>query len=74
MSLFRIASQMVHWIFGGQFFNQTTRVLLQLINWLIVLIDEEYSRNISVVVVAFQIAFRAKIHANDVFLFFKNYF
>jgi hypothetical protein len=28
----------------------------------------------SVVVVAFQIAFRAEIHANDVFLFFKNYF
>jgi hypothetical protein len=28
----------------------------------------------SVVVVAFQIAFRAKMHANDVFLFFKNYF
>jgi hypothetical protein len=28
----------------------------------------------SVVVVVFQIAFRAEIHANDVFLFFKNYF
>jgi hypothetical protein len=28
----------------------------------------------SVVVVAFQITFRAEIHANDVFLFFKNYF
>jgi len=28
----------------------------------------------SVVVVAFQIAFRAKIYANDVFLFFKNHF
>jgi hypothetical protein len=28
----------------------------------------------SVVVVAFQIAFRAKMHANDVFLFFKNHF
>jgi len=28
----------------------------------------------SVVVVAFQIAFRAEIHVNDVFLFFKNYF
>jgi hypothetical protein len=28
----------------------------------------------SVVAVAFQITFRAKIHANDVFLFFKNYF
>jgi hypothetical protein len=27
-----------------------------------------------VVAVAFQIAFRAKMHANDVFLFFKNYF
>jgi hypothetical protein len=25
-------------------------------------------------VVAFQIAFHAEIHANDVFLFFKNYF
>jgi len=28
----------------------------------------------SVVAVAFQIAFRATIHANDIFLFFKNYF
>jgi len=27
-----------------------------------------------VVVVAFQIVFRAEIHANDVFLFFKNHF
>jgi hypothetical protein len=27
-----------------------------------------------VVAVAFQIAFRAKIHVNDVFLFFKNHF
>jgi hypothetical protein len=28
----------------------------------------------SVVVVAFQMAFRAEIHANDIFLFFKNHF
>ena len=28
----------------------------------------------SVVAVTFQITFRAEIHANDVFLFFKNYF
>jgi hypothetical protein len=28
----------------------------------------------SVVAGAFQIAFRAEIHANDVFSFFKNYF
>jgi len=28
----------------------------------------------SVVMVTFQIAFRAEIHANDVFLFFKNHF
>jgi hypothetical protein len=28
----------------------------------------------SVVAVAFQIGFYAEIHANDVFLFFKNYF
>jgi hypothetical protein len=28
----------------------------------------------SVVAVAFQIVFRAEIHANDVFSFFKNYF
>jgi hypothetical protein len=28
----------------------------------------------SVVAVAFQIIFRAKIHANDFFLFFKNHF
>jgi hypothetical protein len=26
------------------------------------------------VAVAFQIVFRAKIHANDIFLFFKNHF
>jgi hypothetical protein len=29
---------------------------------------------LSVVAGAFQITFRAKIHANDVFLFFKNHF
>jgi hypothetical protein len=28
----------------------------------------------NVIVVAFQIIFRAKMHANDVFLFFKNHF
>jgi len=28
----------------------------------------------TVVVVAFQITFRAEIHANDVFSFLKNYF
>jgi len=28
----------------------------------------------SVVAVAFQIAFRTEIHANDIFLFFKNHF
>jgi hypothetical membrane protein len=28
----------------------------------------------SVVVGAFQITFRVKMHANDVFSFFKNYF
>jgi hypothetical protein len=28
----------------------------------------------SVVVDAFQITFRVKIHANDIFSFFKNYF
>jgi hypothetical protein len=28
----------------------------------------------SVVAVAFQIIFRAEIHVNDVFLFFKNHF
>jgi len=28
----------------------------------------------SVVAGTFQIAFRAEIHANDIFLFFKNYF
>ena len=28
----------------------------------------------SVVAVAFQITFRAEMHVNDVFLFFKNYF
>ena len=28
----------------------------------------------SVVAVAFQIAFRAEIHVNNVFLFFKNHF
>jgi len=33
-----------------------------------------YSEFGSMVAGAFQIAFRAEIHANDVFLFFKNYF
>jgi hypothetical protein len=28
----------------------------------------------SVVAGAFQITFHAKMHANDIFLFFKNYF
>jgi hypothetical protein len=28
----------------------------------------------NVVVGAFQITFRAKMHANDIFLFFKNHF
>jgi hypothetical protein len=28
----------------------------------------------SMVTVAFQITFRAEMHANNVFLFFKNYF
>jgi hypothetical protein len=28
----------------------------------------------SVITVVFQITFRAEIHANDIFLFFKNYF
>jgi hypothetical protein len=28
----------------------------------------------NVVAVAFQMAFRAEIHANNIFLFFKNYF
>jgi hypothetical protein len=28
----------------------------------------------SVVAGTFQITFRAKMHANDIFLFFKNYF
>ena len=37
---------------------------------------EKCSKNVfgSVVIVAFQITFRVKIHANDIFLFFKNYF
>jgi hypothetical protein len=28
----------------------------------------------SVIAVVFQITFRAEIHANNIFLFFKNYF
>jgi len=28
----------------------------------------------SVIVIAFQIVFRAEIYVNDIFLFFKNYF
>jgi len=28
----------------------------------------------SVVAVTFQITFRAEMHVNDIFLFFKNYF
>ena len=31
-------------------------------------------RNVERVSGAFQIAFRAEIHANDIFLFFKSYF
>jgi hypothetical protein len=42
-------------------------------------LDFSYSKKLesvfgSVVAVAFQIAFRAEIHANDVFSFFKNHF
>jgi hypothetical protein len=33
-----------------------------------------YSMFINMVVDSFQIIFRAEIHDNDVFLFFKNYF
>jgi hypothetical protein len=33
-----------------------------------------YSMFGNVVTIVFQIAFHAKIHANDVFLFLKNYF
>jgi hypothetical protein len=36
--------------------------------------DEIMSLFDSVVAGAFQITFRAKMHANDVFLFFKNHF
>jgi hypothetical protein len=36
--------------------------------------DEIMSLFDSVVADAFQITFRAKMHANDVFLFFKNHF
>jgi hypothetical protein len=34
----------------------------------------EFKSQISVVVVAFQIAFHAEIYVNNVFLFFKNHF
>jgi hypothetical protein len=43
----------------------------------VVLVDSsKKSKSIfgNVLAVAFQIAFRAEIHANDVFLFFKNHF
>jgi hypothetical protein len=36
--------------------------------------DDTLSLFDSVVAGAFQITFRAKIHVNDIFLFFKNYF
>jgi hypothetical protein len=37
---------------------------------------DSYSKNVfdSVIMSAFQITFRVKIHVNNVFLFFKNYF
>jgi hypothetical protein len=37
---------------------------------------KSYTKSVfgSAVAGAFQITFRAKIHANNVFLFFKNYF
>jgi len=40
------------------------------------LIESEEIKNVfdSVVASTFQITFRAKMHANDVFSFFKNYF
>jgi hypothetical protein len=38
------------------------------------LLEEGKSFFDSVVAGAFQITFRVKMHANDVFLFFKNYF
>jgi hypothetical protein len=38
------------------------------------LIKTNMSVLVSMFVVAFQIAFCVEIHANDVFLFFKNYF
>ena len=36
--------------------------------------DKARSVSGSVITVAFQITFRAEMHANDVFSFFKNYF
>jgi hypothetical protein len=51
------------------------RTVKQALNTTITVVSCSYTRVFgSVVVVAFQIAFRAEIHANDVFLFFKNYF
>ena len=46
------------------------------LNLLDLIIKLTLSLNIfdSMVAVVFQIIFRAEIHANDVFLFFKNYF
>jgi len=38
------------------------------------IMSEISERLCSVVAGVFQIAFRAEIHANDVFLFFKNHF
>jgi hypothetical protein len=46
--------------FTAQLFYQTMKKLIRVFS--------------SVVVVVFQIIFRAEMHANDIFLFLKNYF
>ena len=50
---------------------QSLNVIILIIIWFSDIIKSVFG---SVVVVAFQIAFRAEIHANDFFSFFKNHF
>jgi len=61
---FRVQKFVIAW-----YFFELSYLFLDFGNWL-----TPWSMFGSVVAGAFQITFRAKMHANDVFLFFKNYF
>jgi hypothetical protein len=45
--------------------------MMSLLVWSVMLMNSVFG---SVVVGTFQITFRVKMHVNDIFLFFKNYF